>query len=516
MKKFVVYPGSFNPVTKGHFSAMESAIKSVNADIGLFFITSRKELESKMIKKKNYSFILSDEERKKMIESLNIENQKIYYGGVEEDDIHISTAKIIKRLQLKHPKDEIYLLIGADELREIPKWDKIDTIIDSIKIIVAMRNGYDMEKIIKKNDWLLRHRDSLILIALSQEALSIRSSEVRTKFLLGEEYKNLMNEGPYKILSKFNTTDLPGFSQEKFLQLKIIDNGNLGYKYASIYLYNFNKDIFKQWNEDLLGNKGKMLKNTKVYDKEFKTSFNFKYNTIFQCENIDCSDAAEVLINEGYNVAILNLASNVSPGGGYHIGASAQEESICHVSTLSQSLYQFGDLKYKHIREANLPNFPGVYPMDINYGGIYSPDITFFRYSRNKNYSLREKPFSCAIISVASLSNAEENEYVEDENKLFNEDGTFTLKGKNIEMNKIRTIYRIALDNKIDALVLGAFGCGEYYLLPEEVSKLFYITLNEHEFKGNFKKIVFAILEDPKRKSIGKDGKFKPFYDIFS
>ena len=188
------------------------------------------------------------------------------------------------------------------------------------------------------------------------------------------------------------------------------------------------------------------------------------------------------------------------------------------MSTLSQSLYQFGSLKYKHIREANLPNYPDVYPMDINYGGIYSPDVVFFRHNKSKYFKFREQVFASSIVTVASLSNIIKNSYTNDERVYFNHDGTFTSEGLEIETNKVRTILRIALDNGHDSIILGAFGCGVYNLLPSEVSQIFYNVLNEPEFKGNFKKVVFAILEGKGRKGklTGKDGKFKPFYELFS
>ena len=65
--------------------------------------------------------------------------------------------------------------------------------------------------------------------------------------------------------------------------------------------------------------------------------------------------------------------------------------------------------------------------------------------------------------------------------------------------------------------MLGAFGCGVYNLHSSEVSRLFYDVLNEPEFKGNFKKIVFAILERKGKNGSkpGANGKFKPFYDLF-
>ena len=72
-------------------------------------------------------------------------------------------------------------------------------------------------------------------------------------------------------------------------------------------------------------------------------------------------------------------------------------------------------------------------------------------------------------------------------------------------LNKIRTIFRIALQNNHNAIVLGAFGCGIFHNPPEDIAKCFDIVINEKEFKNAFEKIVFAILED------NKSGNFLPF-----
>ena len=155
--------------------------------------------------------------------------------------------------------------------------------------------------------------------------------------------------------------------------------------------------------------------------------------------------------------------------------------------------------------------------MNLNFGGIYSPDVCFFRYNMENNYSLRNEVFECSVISVASLSNKVSDNYVNEELKYFNEDGFLTVEGKEIELNKIRTIYRIALDNGHDSLVLGALGCGDFRMKSEEVSLLFKKVLEEKEFRNKFKEITFAIYEGEgsSRKVVGKEGKFKAFYDIF-
>ena len=157
--------------------------------------------------------------------------------------------------------------------------------------------------------------------------------------------------------------------------------------------------------------------------------------------------------------------------------------------------------------------------MNINFGGVYSPCVTFFRHNADAYYALRNETFDCPIVTVASLSNREKNNFTNDERFYFDESGYLTAEGKEIEANKIRTLFRIALENGHDSMVLGAFGCGVFRLHSDEVANLFKSVLGENEFKNRFKKLVFAIYEgkpSPRRREpMGRDGKFAPFYEIF-
>ena len=93
-------------------------------------------------------------------------------------------------------------------------------------------------------------------------------------------------------------------------------------------------------------------------------------------------------------------------------------------------------------------------------------------------------------------------------------DGGFTPAGAEVMRNKIRTIFRMGVEHGKDALVLGAFGCGAYKLPCDAVAELFRQVMDEPEFAGKFRLLVFAILERP-RKPHGLEGKFAPFYREF-
>ena len=60
-------------------------------------------------------------------------------------------------------------------------------------------------------------------------------------------------------------------------------------------------------------------------------------------------------------------------------------------------------------------------------------------------------------------------------------------------LNKIRTIFNIAIDQEVDNLILGALGCGAFKNPPKHVAELFQQVLSEPPYRGRFNRIVFAI-----------------------
>ena len=294
-------------------------------------------------------------------------------------------------------------------------------------------------------------------------------------------------------------------------------------------VYESNREVFRAWGYRTdgggfvsLGDKAAFLAATKVYDRPFvyhADRLTEQRLPFTDCVNVDCVDVAEGMIRGGLNPAILNLASRHHACGGYDTGAGAQEESLCRVSTLSQSLYQYFDPSLRCVREAEVAPRGSVYPLDINFGGIYSPDVTFFRHGPMKGFEFRKEPFRCGVISVAALNFRKNTRYVNDELRYESKhcNGTFNLEGHNVMLDKIRTIFRIALANGHDSLVLGPFGCGAFRLSPDSVAMLFHGVLGETEFAGCFRAVIFAILEFAAKEGapVGENGKFAPFYEWF-
>lgn len=143
--------------------------------------------------------------------------------------------------------------------------------------------------------------------------------------------------------------------------------------------------------------------------------------------------------------------------------------------------------------------------------------MTFFRHGIDCGCAFRDEPFQCGVITVAALSFRETNKYNNSDLAYQSVDGGFTPEGEQIMLNKIRTIYRLALKGGCDSIVLEAFGCGVFKLRPDLVAELFDRVRKEPEFAGKFKALPFAILEGKgsTRHPVEENGKFAAFYARF-
>ncbi len=227
-----------------------------------------------------------------------------------------------------------------------------------------------------------------------------------------------------------------------------------------------------------------MMNSSKLYSQELHvgTPTNV-YDTVFEVRKMDCLDAARELQQKNDGVtAVLNLANRKNPGGGVYTGSGAQEESCFLRSNYYTALYPFA----AYAAQYGLPKARESYPLDRNFGGVWSEGVTVFRGLELQGYPLLDEPWKTNFIAVAAINRP----------PTVIENNEIRLRSDMISgsLNKIRTIMNIAADNNVTNLVLGAIGCGAFRNPPKHIAELFLQVLNEPEYKGRFKNVVFAIL----------------------
>lgn len=183
-------------------------------------------------------------------------------------------------------------------------------------------------------------------------------------------------------------------------------------------------------------------------------------------------------------MAVLNFASAKNPAGGFLKGSNAQEESLARASALYPCTKQMNEMY-----EANRNYDSGLY---LNYM-IYSPFVPVFRAEKGQ---LLNKPYFISIITAPAVNAG----VVKSRESKKNID-----KIAEVMLFRIKKILSLALIHQIEALVLGAFGCGVFKNDPEEVASYFKkIVLEDKRFKNIFKKIVFAVLDKSSKKDTYK------------
>lgn len=217
----------------------------------------------------------------------------------------------------------------------------------------------------------------------------------------------------------------------------------------------------------------------------------------------DCLDVAHKWVNDGLEVSVLNMASRQNPGGGVLSGAGAQEEYLFRCSDYYKFLYRYAS----YAEQYGLTRSHYQYPLDKNFGGIFSAGVMIFRENEAQGYRLTEKPWKVNMIAVAGMNSP----------RLIWEGGEERIAPELVEgvKNKLRTIFRIACDRGQRNLVLGAIGCGAFHNPPKHVAELFREILCEQEFFGAFKKICFAVKTSHTSKGDTNFSAFKENLDGF-
>lgn len=160
--------------------------------------------------------------------------------------------------------------------------------------------------------------------------------------------------------------------------------------------------------------------------------------TIRACDTLT---AAQSLLaspaNTTKKVAILNMASPLSPGGGFLNGATSQEEFLCMRTTLLPSLRD------------DFYRLPEV-------GCVFTPDVLVFRDAEGSDLDKKDRWF-VDVVSAAMLR-LPETEVDESTGR----GGYVHQKDRELVVDKMRAIVRVLQARGAQKVVLGAWGCGAY------------------------------------------------------
>lgn len=172
-------------------------------------------------------------------------------------------------------------------------------------------------------------------------------------------------------------------------------------------------------------------------------------------------------------LAVLNLASDEEPGGGWRYTLSkTQEEALCYSSTL------FATLKGEW--------YPWPNTGEGSVAGIFSPAVVVWKDTLdNECRELSEEDRT--LVSVVTVAAPRNPELTNDGNEFMDANVLEEFR------EKVRLVLRCCAREGKTALVLGALGCGAYRCPPQLVAREMKKVLEDEEFRGWFGRVVFAV-----------------------
>lgn len=243
---------------------------------------------------------------------------------------------------------------------------------------------------------------------------------------------------------------------------------------------------YREINKNVMDNTmelcGKMDSLKKSIDNSIKNEYLVYQSEAFNAGEIKKNPEMKVFVSkkrtfeaaEAYKskkVCCLDFANYYSMGGAPW-SAGAQEESMCRISTLYPCLYaQKNDYYEKHFLEEEKGEIDDMGGHDL----IYIPGVTVFKTDESIPQLKDEDTWfnTDVIVSAAPelFDDYDEEQY------------------RKVMTERIRRILDLAAKEKVEVLILGAFGCGAFKNPPEVVADIFANLIKNY----NFETVEFAV-----------------------
>ena len=215
------------------------------------------------------------------------------------------------------------------------------------------------------------------------------------------------------------------------------------------------------------------------------------FQTRITVQNCTSIEAASQLLKTDGKAGCLNFASAKNPGGGFLSGAQAQEESLARNSALYPALTKFQREMYEYNRSLNTCLYSDCM--------IYSPDVVFFK---NDAGELLPQPFLLDIltspaVNVGAIIKNKPSELTQVEQTM---------------LSRIDKMLAVFVLQKVEKLILGAWGCGVFQNKPEDVAAYFaHYLMGKGKYVKCFREIIFAVFDKTQNREniIAFEGVFK-------
>lgn len=185
-KRVGIMGGTFNPIHLGHLILGESAYEELSLDEVLYIPSGSPYM-------KNPAYVLDSKTRISMTGEAIEDNAHFALSTMEVDrGGKTFSYETILELKERNPQTEYYFIVGADSLFTMEKWACPEKIFSEVKIAVALRDNYQLDKLEEQIKHLNEKFQSDITVLKSRNVY-ISSSHIRERVRAGKSIRYMVH-----------------------------------------------------------------------------------------------------------------------------------------------------------------------------------------------------------------------------------------------------------------------------------------------------------------------------------
>ncbi len=190
--KIGLFFGTFNPIHVGHLIIAQSALNEAGLD-KVWFVVSPSSPD------KDYNNLLHEFDRFDLAFEATKDNPDLKVLDVEFAMAKPSyTYLTIRKLKEEHPEHEFFILLGADNFKNLDKWKNIGELRRQVRFIIYPRTNEDKPAIPREDELVTWIEAPLLQISATAIRDLVRKGK-STRYLIPEDAWRLMEKkGFYK------------------------------------------------------------------------------------------------------------------------------------------------------------------------------------------------------------------------------------------------------------------------------------------------------------------------------
>ncbi|MBL7106682.1 MAG: nicotinate (nicotinamide) nucleotide adenylyltransferase [Phycisphaerae bacterium] len=187
-KKIVLFGGTFDPVHKGHVAVAAEASRKICSEVTVFLPAKRSPLKALMPS-------ASDEDRYEMIRLAISKYPQFRVSDYElKKEVPTYTIDTVRGFKADFPEADLYWLVGADAVSELPLWYKAAEFIDECNLCVMYRGGFELPDFSNLIEKLGQRRvKKLSQNVIATALIDVSSTEIRKRILQGLDVSDLLD-----------------------------------------------------------------------------------------------------------------------------------------------------------------------------------------------------------------------------------------------------------------------------------------------------------------------------------